>query len=114
MAKTRLPHAYSGRAARAPGRVSPSKNVRRVEFGDFQTPPALASQLCSRLAATAVDPRSIVEPTCGTGNFLRAALRAFPTVTHVLAVDINPAYVAAVRRDLDGSRRLRTLTASFF
>lgn len=63
------------------------------EFGDFQTPPALASQVCSLLAQRGVKPASLLEPTCGVGNFLLAAAEQFPKLTSGLGIEINSEYV---------------------
>lgn len=70
---------------------------RQAEFGDFQTPISLARKVCALVAQTGVRPVSIVEPTCGTGSFLRASLEAFPNVLHVLGFEINPEYVERAR-----------------
>lgn len=70
---------------------------RKVEFGDFQTPIDLAREVCSLVARTGFRPASIVEPTCGTGSFLRAALETFPNVSRVLGFEINPQHVDQAR-----------------
>ncbi len=67
---------------------------RRAEFGDFQTPISLAREVCSFIARTGFRPASILEPTCGTGSFLRASLETFPDVSRILGFEINPQYVA--------------------
>ena len=67
---------------------------KTVEFGDFQTPVGLAERVCAQLATEGLEPASIVEPTCGEGAFLVAALVRFPAVQRALGVDINPSYVA--------------------
>jgi hypothetical protein len=72
----------------------------RREFGDFQTPPALAQEVCHLLRRLHLEPASIVEPTCGLGSFFLAALDAFPRTRHALALDINRDYIAALRRSL--------------
>ena len=81
------------------------------EFGDFQTPPQLAGGVCSILAEQGLAPVSILEPTCGEGNFLVAALQAFPTIQRAVGVDINPRHIARARAALpathDGSVDLR-------
>jgi len=69
---------------------------RRNEFGDFQTPMELASLACEIAAIQEVSPRSIVEPTCGVGNFLMAALKRFPNPSTVLALELNPDYFSEV------------------
>ncbi|HCU38630.1 MAG TPA: restriction endonuclease [Armatimonadetes bacterium] len=75
---------------------------RRAEFGDFQTPLALARDTCRLLAASGVRPRSLIEPTCGTGTFIVAALETFRDVTHVLGMDIRSSYVEQARHALEG------------
>jgi len=69
----------------------------KVEFGDFQTPISLAREVCSLIAETGFHPSSILEPTCGTGSFIKASLEAFPHVSRVLGFEVNPQYVAQVR-----------------
>ena len=75
---------------------------RRIEFGDFQTPIALARAICSLVARSGFSPASILEPTCGTGAFLTAALETFPAVSRVLGFEINAEYVAQARRAVAG------------
>jgi SAM-dependent methyltransferase len=76
--------------------VLPIGRPRRVAYGDFQTPPALAEAVCRTLADER--PATIIEPTCGTGTFLAAALRRFPTALRVVGMDINPRHLAEARR----------------
>ncbi len=66
---------------------------QKVEFGDFQTPPGLAREVCRLLAHSDLSPSSILEPTCGKGAFLDAALQAFPGTTAVRGFDCNPDHV---------------------
>ncbi len=76
----------------------PTKTKKRItEFGDYQTPEPLADRVCALLAGRGVQPASILEPTCGTGAFLRAASRAFPSARRLLGFDINPWYVAKAK-----------------
>ncbi|MEM9569375.1 MAG: SAM-dependent DNA methyltransferase [Bacteroidota bacterium] len=65
------------------------------QFGDFQTPVALAQKLTSLLKKEHINPATLIEPTCGQGAFLVAALHTFPCIQQVIGVDINPAHVAA-------------------
>jgi hypothetical protein len=67
-------------------------NQTNREWGDFQTPLPLAMQVCRYLAASGVAPRVVIEPTCGTGNFILAALQSFPTVELVYGVEIQEKY----------------------
>ena len=65
----------------------------RVEFGDFRTSQALCREVCDRIIRMNVAPKSIVEPTCGKGSFLIAAIEAFPSCKTVLGFEINKQYV---------------------
>lgn len=73
-----------------------------VEFGDFQTPPALAMRVVERLQRLHLEPNSILEPTCGVGNLLMAVLMAYPNATG-LGLEINAEY-AARAAELVGKR----------
>ena len=68
------------------------RNSAKIEFGDFQTPAALAREICSLLVQRGIKTKTILEPTCGVGAFLVAAGDAFPT-SKLLGRDINPDYV---------------------
>lgn len=54
------------------------KTASRAEFGDFQTPLALAQAVCRLIANQGHVPDHVVEPTCGIGAFLTAAGVVFP------------------------------------
>ncbi len=73
-----------------------------VEFGDFQTPLPLAREIC-RFLADKISPRSVVEPTCGTGNFVLASLEAFPSLVRVFASDINESHLDKMREALSSA-----------
>ncbi len=69
------------------------KENNQIEFGDFQTPLQFASSVCRYLKNdVGLDPKYIVEPTCGVGNFLYAANKEFnPEFSY--GVEINRQYV---------------------
>lgn len=73
------------------------KTINQIQFGDFQTPPLLARQICNLLQQLAINPVAILEPTCGQGNLLLAALETFPQVTKVVGLDINAGYIAMLQ-----------------
>ena len=73
----------------------PEKTRKKIEFGDFQTPEALAHRVCAALRRLGVSPAAIIEPTCGTGAFLRAATAAFAECSAVFGFDVNPQHVKA-------------------
>ncbi|MBP88868.1 MAG: hypothetical protein CMJ64_19505 [Planctomycetaceae bacterium] len=87
----------------------------RITFGDFQTPTSLAAETCDRLRRRCLRPASIVEPTCGIGNFLFEASRTFSTANSLLGADINQSYITqtADRFD-DAGRSARIIQADFF
>ena len=71
----------------------------KIEFGDFQTPLALAREVCALLIRQGVEANAIVEPTCGIGSFLLAASESFPKA-QLLGWDINSDYVAQTKSAL--------------
>lgn len=94
-----------------------SKKNRKAEFGDFQTPAALARQVCEVLAKRGLRPVSIIEPTCGTGSFLFAALDQFVDVQRAIGIDIDEDHLNSVRRELGHkpyARKVNLKHADFF
>ena len=71
----------------------------KIEFGDFQTPAALAKEICGLLRRQRVVPEFVLEPTCGTGAFLVAAAETFPRAA-LRGCDINPDYVQQAAAEL--------------
>jgi len=67
-------------------------NRDKAEYGDFQTPPGLALQVCRWLKAKGVCPDVLVEPTFGQGHFILAALETFPSIKDVYGVEIHKPY----------------------
>lgn len=91
--------------------------TRIAEYGDFQTPPALAAQVCRVLSQTVLPPACVIEPNCGVGNLLLAAHAAFPSADRSIGIDINPAYVNRARsRTLNNGsgRRVDITEGDFF
>lgn len=68
------------------------RNLRQVEYGDFQTPDALATQVVALLNDRGIKPASVVEPTCGLGAFVLAAMRGFDTTRRIIGLEINHDY----------------------
>ncbi|MFT4243113.1 MAG: hypothetical protein QM569_12595 [Acidovorax sp.] len=90
---------------------------KRIEFGDFQTPDALAVQVCEYLKAQGLRPDVVVEPTCGVGAFVLAAAQVFSGAREVLGLEINAAYLDTLRGKLQASPTLthvRLEQADFF
>lgn len=96
----------------------PAKSLQKTEFGDFQTPRALASQACAIAASRLPSPGVIIEPTCGIGNFLVESERRFKSVRNFIGVETNKDYITKARsnfRELaDSSASLRLKNEDFF
>ena len=65
------------------------KGRNKIQFGDFQTPPELAQQVCDLLNRRGFSFASVVEPSCGAGSFVVASEIAFPGCETILGYDIN-------------------------
>jgi SAM-dependent methyltransferase len=77
-----------------------------IEFGDFQTPPKLAMEICRLLNTFIPTPSSIIEPTCGVGNILFAADSAFPQTEQIIGVDINPRHISEAKSRAEQEKKL--------
>lgn len=86
---------------------------RTVEFGDFQTPQHLANAVCDLVVRKGFAPASVIEPSCGRGAFLTAALKAFPSAT-VHGYDCNSAHVEAARHRMSACPRASVSNGDFF
>lgn len=71
-----------------------AKTSKTAEYGDFQTPRGLSQAVCDLLWEMGLRPASVLEPTCGLGSLLFAALDRFPDVATALGTDINPQYIS--------------------
>lgn len=97
--------------------VPQNGTVMTVERGDFQTPVELAALVCRLLAAQGEVPASLVEPTCGIGNFLFAAFEQFPTLAVGVGIDLNNTYVNITKASLQTrpyANRVTVFRRSFF
>jgi hypothetical protein len=81
----------------------------RIEYGDFQTPLELAEQVCRRLVALGVSPEVVIEPTCGTGAFIKAAAQAFPQAGRIIGVEINSSYLDELRQCSEDFSRFESI-----
>ena len=92
------------------------KSIKKIEFGDFQTPPELAQEIATFLRDSGETADAIVEPTCGRGSFVGAAIAAFPSAKAIYGFDINPQYVrdAADATCQDGGRKTHLECRNFF
>jgi methylase of polypeptide subunit release factors len=97
--------------------MATGKTKSIAEYGDFQTPRALAEGVCALLADLGVLPASIVEPTCGIGRFLFASADRWPSSTVVAGFDVNPAHMEIARqgsKTRSDTSRIRVECSDFF
>jgi len=80
-----------------------ARNDRRIAHGDWQTPPDLARRVVDLVRARGAAPAAVVEPTCGRGAFVAAALDAFPAA-RVVGYELSEAHLADARAALAGTR----------
>lgn len=84
-----------------------AKTRQQATFGDFQTPLALARKVAALVKREESDIRTVVEPTCGIGSFLRATAELFGKSPDYCGFDINSEYVDAARSALHNVRSIR-------
>lgn len=80
---------------------------KHVEWGDYQTPPGLAGDVVRCLARTSAAPASVVEPTCGRGELLIAALGAWPGLRVARGVEIAREHAHEARTRVGALGRAR-------
>jgi hypothetical protein len=86
----------------------------KLEYGDFQTPPELAEMVCRKLIELNVNPKVIIEPTCGIGNFIEAAANSFPSASKIIGVEINQSYLTEFRAKYQQDERCQVKHGDFF
>jgi hypothetical protein len=93
------------------------KSVKKIEYGDFQTPRELARQVCIMFKNQKMLPKSVIEPTCGIGSFFSEALNNFSSIKIGHAFDIDNEYVKILKKDLAEqvkSKSYKVEVADFF
>lgn len=70
-------------------------------LGDWQTPPSLAHAVVRALRRNGFSWSRVLEPTCGVGNFIAAALDD-PNTEEVVGIDIQAQHIASARRRFAG------------
>lgn len=84
----------------------------KKEFGDYQTPLDFAEKICNFLKEKKnLNPKIILEPTCGIGNFLEAA-KIFDAENY-FGIEINKNYCEICSGNFSDSR-LKIFNENFF
>ena len=78
-----------------------SKTLLRKELGDFQTPVRLALDCMKVLLASGHQWKRILEPTCGKGSFLQAAVKSCEGSVELFGLEIQDKYVEHSRSALE-------------
>ncbi|MDE0085147.1 MAG: SAM-dependent DNA methyltransferase [Candidatus Poribacteria bacterium] len=76
------------------------KSRIQTQFGDFQTPIDLAYQVVELLRARGISPVTVVEPTCGWGNFLVASINTFGGQVKYFGFDVNSEHINAAHQNI--------------
>ncbi|MDR2907077.1 MAG: SAM-dependent methyltransferase [Bacteroidales bacterium] len=72
----------------------------RIEYGDFQTNKQLAESVCYYLKNKNVNPKILLEPTCGRGNFILSAIKTFDSLQQIFGVEIQEKYLWHLKFEL--------------
>ncbi|AKG23802.1 class I SAM-dependent methyltransferase [Calothrix sp. 336/3] len=75
------------------------KQKHLIEYGDFQTPIDLAMEICQKICKLGIQPRIVIEPTCGYGNFIDAASQMFPYLEKIIGIEINSDYLCQLQQN---------------
>lgn len=87
---------------------------QKIEFGDFQTPLELASEIVGLVSEQVASPSLVVEPTCGTGSFIRASVAQWGDKCSYYGLDVNREYVETARKSLGGHSNCTIEAGNFF
>lgn len=92
--------------------ISKTKNTI-VEFGDFQTPESLAHECMKIVYGRFSDAKTVIEPTCGVGQFLTAAVQQGKKNTKYHGWEVNAEYVAQAKKAIS-SKNVEIIEQNFF
>lgn len=76
------------------------EKTKKVDYGDWQTSYEFAKNVCLYLKSEGLTPDVIIEPTCGIGNFIIAAIDVFDSVQVVYGIEIFTLYINQTEQKL--------------
>ena len=90
--------------------------ANKKEFGDYQTSFDLAIEVCKKIKNLGFRPKTIIEPTCGIGNFVKAAQLEFKNNTKIIGIEINNQYlnIAKSHLNVSVSNNISLINDNFF
>jgi hypothetical protein len=65
----------------------------RLEYGDYQTNKELSNLICNYLSNKQINPKILIEPTCGKGNFILSAIQTFKSLEQIFGIEIQEKYL---------------------
>jgi hypothetical protein len=72
----------------------------RIEYGDYQTNKQLAKSVCNHLINKKINPKILLEPTCGKGSFILSAIQTFKSLQHIFGIEIQEKYLWQLKFEL--------------
>lgn len=82
------------------------------EFGDYQTPLSFTGRICSYLSVKRnIKPLTVIEPTCGIGNFLKSSL--IFNADKYYGIEINSKYCEYCQQNIS-DRRVNIINGDIF
>lgn len=100
--------------------IPKAHSIRSKALGDFQTPLSLTQSVCKLVKTNNYKPTLLIEPSCGKGNFVISALKVFPSINTVLAIEVQTShkeefFSELLALDIDlSSKNIIFLNESFF
>lgn len=88
--------------------------VEGADFEEFQTPVEFAKEICGVVKDRyGFMPDVVIEPTCGVGNFVAAALETFGR-TQIIGVEIDEEYCREAKERFSYDRNVKIWRDDFF
>ena len=72
----------------------------RIEYGDFQTNKQLAKSVCNYLYDKNINPKILLEPTCGKGAFILSAIKTFDSLQQIFGIEIQEKHLWHLKFEL--------------
>lgn len=88
--------------------------TKQIENGDFQTPKELTDKICKFLFNFGLNPKIIVEPTCGIGHFISSSLEYFPSCQKIYGFDIEGKYIDELKEKYSKNQKVILAQQDFF
>jgi len=71
-----------------------------IEYGDYQTNKQLTKSICIYLKEKNINPKILIEPTCGKGSFIISAIQSFDSLKQIFGIEIQEKYLWQLKFEL--------------